>query len=293
MLPHGHVLKDRYKILSTLGRGSFSSVYLADDSNWKGNLVAIKQIRTDGFSEQEYIELNRHFIQEAAFLMTLKHPGLPRVIEFFAEEACYYLALQWIAGKNLDEVVRERGRIEETEVLEWGIQLADVLQYLHTRDPYPVLLGDLKPSNVILQYDGKVTVVDFGVARHLYPDQKKGEFTLVSPGFSAPEQYRYSIHADQRADLYSLAATLYWCLTGANMLRYRFDLPPLRRLRPDANRKLEEVLARCLQVRAELRHGSAWQLGQELKDLLGQMRRDEGQFSPGEILSALYKRKKN
>ncbi|MCA9796132.1 MAG: serine/threonine protein kinase [Candidatus Eremiobacteraeota bacterium] len=289
-LPHGYVLKGRYKILSTLGQGSFSSVYLANDSQWKGNLVALKAISTEHFSEQEYMQLNAHFLQEAAFLMTLKHEGLPRVVEFFAEGSSYYLALQWIAGKNLEEVLLERGRLEFEEVLGWGIELCAILDYLHSREPYPVLLGDLKPSNIILRYDNHVSVVDFGVARQVIPEQHR-DFSLVSPGFSPPEQYQ-SFNVGTSGDVYSLGATLYWLLTGVDLARLRFAIPPLRQHRPEASEELERVLSRCLEFEAKRRYPEIRHVDEELKRILHQVNADAGEFSAGDILSALYKTKK-
>ncbi len=289
-LPHGHGLKGRYKILSTLGEGGFSSVYLARDLEWRGNMVALKAISTEGYSEEEYLQLNAQFLQEAAFLMTLDHPGLPKVVEFFAEGLSYYLALEWIAGKNTQEVLRERGHLGLGDVIGWGLQLCDILEYLHTRQPYPVLLGDLKPSNVILRYDEKVSVIDFGVARQVTPGQRR-RISLVSPGFSSPEMYqRHSV--DTKGDIYSLGATLYWWLTGADLARYKFQLPPLRRLRPDAHPELDRILARCLEVEPLVRYRGVPDVGRELRRLQKRVERERKGPNAGTILSELYKAKK-
>ncbi|MBI3928328.1 MAG: serine/threonine protein kinase [Armatimonadetes bacterium] len=289
-LPHGQVLRSRYKVLSTLGRGSFSSVYLADDAQWKGNLVALKEIRTEGFSHEEYVQLNSHFLQEAAFLMTLKHPGLPRVIEFFAEGSRYYLALEWIAGKTLEEVVLGQDRVEEQEVVGWGLQMCSILAYLHHQKPYPVLLGDLKPSNAVLKYDGTLKLIDFGVARHILPEQRR-DFSLVSPGFSPPEQYT-QFHVDERGDIYSLGATLYWCLTTAQLERFRFDIPRMRKLRPGASEALENVLSTCLHPDPRLRYSSIIGVARDLQEIRGELERIEADNSPSDILTVLYKQKK-
>ena len=291
-LESGTTLHGRYRILSTLGRGSFASVYLARDANWKGNLVALKEISTEGFSEEEYRDLNTQFLQEAAFLMQLSHPGLPRVVEFFAEGSRYYLAMEWIPGKSLHEIVYEKGPISEDEALDWGIQLTGILGYLHGRTPYPVLLGDLKPSNVMVTYHGEVKVVDFGVARYLAPSQNPRTFAMVSPGFSPPEKYS-RFDSDLRGDLYSLGATLYWALTRASMERYRFQIPPLRRLRPEAHPALEEVLARCLEIEPARRQARVEAVREQLIRIRDQKEREEEECrrSPGDILGELYRKK--
>ncbi len=289
-LPHGFTLRGRYKILSLLGKGSFSFVYLADDAEWKGNLVAIKEIRTEQFSQEEYVSLNAHFLQEAALLSTLEHPGLPRVIDFFGERSNYYLVLEWIAGHTLEQIVSHQGVADEKEVVNWGGKICEILEYLHSRKPYPVLLGDLKPSNVVVRYDGTIKLIDFGVARYILPDQSKG-ISLVSPGFSPPEQYqRY--HVDERGDIYSLGATLYWCLTKAPLHRYSFKIPPLRELRPQVTPALDEIISCCLKVDPRLRFGSVAALRRELNTLYEQLVKDEGEFSTKDILSALYQHKR-
>lgn len=290
-LPHGHVVRDRYTILSLLGTGSFATVYLATDSQWKGNPVALKEIRTDLFTQQEYQQLNSHFLQEAAFLMTLKHEGLPRVVEFFAEGPRYYLALEWVAGKTIEETIGERSTaLGELEMLDWATQVAKVLAYLHAQRPYPVLLGDLKPQNVVVTYDGRCKVIDFGVARYITPNQER-EFSLITPGFSPPEQYS-KFNVDQRSDIYAFGATFYWCMNPGRQDKYRFDFPPLRKRRPEVSAGVEAMLSRCLMADARLRYPDVLSLIHELDRLRQVVDREQNSLSPGEILNALYRGKK-
>lgn len=291
-LESGSTLHGRYTILSTLGRGSFANVYLARDAESKGMMVALKEISTEGFTEEEYRDLNTQFLQEAAFLMQLDHPGLPKVVEFFAEGSRYYLAMEWIAGKTLHEIVSEKGPADETDVLDWGVQLSDILSYLHGRQPYPVVLGDLKPSNVMITYDGRVKVIDFGVARYLAPSQNPRTFALVSPGFSPPEKYS-KFDSDQRGDLYSLGATLYWALTRAQLEKFRFQLPPLRRLRPECSQWLERVLAQCLMVEPTKRWVRASAVKEQFQQIAEDRQKQEEREreTPANILGELYRRK--
>lgn len=291
-LESGSTLHGRYTILSTLGRGSFANVYLARDAESKGVMVALKEISTEGFTEEEYRDLNTQFLQEAAFLMQLDHAGLPKVVEFFAEGSRYYLAMEWIAGKTLHEIVSEKGPADEADVLDWGGQLSDILSYLHGREPYPVVLGDLKPSNVMITYDGRVKVIDFGVARYLAPTQNPRTFALVSPGFSPPEKYS-KFDSDQRGDLYSLGATLYWALTRAQLEKFKFQVPPLRRLRPECSQWLERVLAQCLMVEPTKRWVRASAVKEQLQKIAEDRQKQEEREreTPANILGELYRRK--
>ncbi|MBS2039984.1 serine/threonine protein kinase [bacterium] len=290
-LRNGQVVHERYQVLSFLGQGSFAQVYLTNDQKWRGNLVALKEIPTAHFSEKEYAVFNAQFLQEAAFLMRLSHPGLPRVVEFFAEKQNYYLALEWVPGHTLEQEINQRGNaVGETEVLDWGLQLAEVLRYLHSQKPYPVLLGDLKPANVVVDYQGKLRVIDFGVARYAAPQQDR-EYALVSPGFSPPEQYR-SGRLDERCDLYSLGATLWWCLNPVALERFRFEIPSIRATRSELTPALDALLQKCLQPERSHRFHSAEQVINQLRGVQQAASVRQVQTSPSEILSALYKDQK-
>lgn len=291
-LPNGAVLKERYKVLSALGKGSFAWVYLARDLQWKGNLVALKQIRTDGFTPTEYRALNASFLQEAAFLMTLHHRNLPRVVEFFAEGPCYYLALEWLPGKTLEEAVRTRDDVDEMKVIQWGCELCDVLAFLHEQRPHPIVLGDLKPSNVIVKYDDSLAVIDFGLARHAVNTNHKSKFSMVTPGFSPPEQY-HGGPAEPRGDIYALGATLFWCLTQAPMDRLGFKIPPVRQLREEISPQMEEVILTCMQPDSRKRYSDVRALWGHLHLLHEALQREQQAVKPSDILSALYRKKKD
>ena len=286
-LQPGQLLRHRFRLLSLLGRGSFSTVYLADDAQWKGNLVAVKQIRTDHLNDREYAQLNVHFLQEAAMLMTLQHRGLPRVIDFFGEGESYYLVLEWIAGHTLEAHVREHAPVSEQDVRGWAAQLLDVLVYLHSQKPYPVILGDLKPANVVVQYDGRLRVIDFGLAQQVQRD-RRADIALVSPGFSPPEQFRGD-PLEERSDIYSLGATLYWCLDPQPLERHQFQIPPVRNRRPEISPALDALLVQCLAFTPAHRPASARHIQQALNKAAAQ---SPALPSPAEILSDLYRGKK-
>lgn len=222
-------------------------------------------------------------------LMSLQHPGLPQIVEFFAQGPCYYLALEWIPGKNLEEYILEQGPAQEADVLTWGLQISAVLEYLHSRHPNPIILGDLKPANVVVPFEGSLRVIDFGVARHANLEGRN-EIALVSPGFSAPEQYKGTA-VDERGDIYSLGATLYWTLHPTALDKFRFDVPPLRAHRPELSHGLEELIARCLAPRPQERWPSMRHFREALTALLE--RNQKKQASPSEILSVLYRQKKD
>ncbi|MDO5297257.1 MAG: serine/threonine-protein kinase [bacterium] len=286
------VLRNRYVLVSNLGHGSFATVYLARDTAQRGMLVAVKAISTEGFSPEEYRDLNSSFLQEAAFLMQLNHKGLPSIVEFFAEGAFYYIVMEWVAGKTMKQAVQEEGEVPQERVIDWGIQLADIMVYLHSIKPYPVLLGDLKPSNVMITYDNEVKIIDFGVARYLSPVRNPRTFAMVSPGFAPPEKYT-RFDCDLRGDIYSFGATLYWALTQADLARMRFDIPLLRELRPEADHWLESTLAKCLRYDASGRYRTIEEVRDELVALRKEIegRKQRARKASGNLLGELYRNK--
>lgn len=212
-IPNGNLLNGRYRILELVGKGGMGAVYKCLDIKLNNNIVAVKEISIKHVEEAKIQKVTENFKNEAAILIKLRHDKLPRVLDFFIEEndKCY-IVMDFIEGKNLSQVISERGAIPFKEVLEWFYQLADVLKYLHTREP-KIIFKDLKPSNIILSDEGKIYLIDFGIARSFDQERSADTTYYVSNGFSPPEQYGTG-QCDQRADIYSLGVVLYSLLLG-------------------------------------------------------------------------------
>ena len=204
----GSVLRDRYRIARLVGKGGFGAVYRAWDLSLS-QPVALKENNDSGF------ESLRQFEREAKLLASLRHPSLPRVIDHFVlPDQGQYLVMDFIEGKSLAQLLRERGGpLDETEAGEWIGQICNAVEYLHTRTP-PVIHRDIKPDNIIITADGRAVLVDFGISK-VYEDNHettKGA-KAITPGYSPPEQYGLG-KTNARSDVYSLGATLYALLTG-------------------------------------------------------------------------------
>ena len=159
------------------------------------------------------LESQRQFEREAKLLAGLRHPNLPRVIDhFIVPDQGQYLVMDYVEGKSLAALLAERGRpLDEAEVLPWIRQVADALEYLHTRTP-PIIHRDIKPQNIIVAADGRAMLVDFGISKAYDPTLKTTRGArAVTPGYSPPEQYGLGT-TDARSDVYALGATLYTCL---------------------------------------------------------------------------------
>jgi len=208
MLKPGECLDGRYRIERMLGQGGMGRVMLATHLDL-GLPVAIKELSPQ--SSALRASATRQFLLEARMLVGLNHPALPRVYEVFEGDDGCCMVMDYIEGCTLEDFLTRRGPASEVDVLRWGLALCDVLTYLHEHDP-PIIFRDLKPSNVMLSDDGRIKLIDFGIAKELDIGTLSLAHNSASDGFASPEQYASS--TDARSDIYSLGATLYCLLTG-------------------------------------------------------------------------------
>jgi serine/threonine protein kinase len=219
---------DRYSIVDKLGGGGFGSVYKARDTQRGNGLVAIKEVCLRGLTSQECLAVTDAFQREADLLSHLRHPSLPQFYEQICSPEQWYLVMQFLEGETLEDYQNKAAnkRLLLSEVFTIGLQLCDVLEYLHTHQP-PIVFRDLKPANIIRSPEGKVSLIDFGIARFFKPGQGKDTRALGSPGYAAPEQYG-RIQTTPRADIYGLGAVLHQLLTGKDPSEAPFCFAHLR-----------------------------------------------------------------
>jgi WD40 repeat protein len=224
----GIPLKQRYHILSQIGTGGFGAVYRAEDTQLGNRLVAVKAMGQRGLNAQERARAAAAFKREALMLASLMHPNLPRIYEHFSEAGHWYLVMDFIEGQTVESYLSRtrHGYLPIEEVLDIGIQLCTVLDYLHTSRP-PIVFRDLKPSNAMVTGNGHLYLIDFGIARHFKLGQSKDTIAFGSPGYAAPEQYGRT-QTTPRSDIYSLGATLHQLLTGNDPSVTPFRFAPLQ-----------------------------------------------------------------
>lgn len=255
-LPTGSLLKQRYRLLDPVGQGGFGAVYKAEDIRLSNRLVAVKEMSQQGLPLQELQEATDAFQREGALLARLQHPSLPAIYDHFREAGRWYLVMEWIAGETLEAHLTKApgGHMPLKEAVQVGLQLCDVLEYLHTHQP-PIIFRDLKPSNVMLTPDGHLYLIDFGIARFFKPGQAKDTIAFGSSGYAAPEQYGKAQTTPQ-SDIYSLGALLHQMLSGHDPSTNQpllWDFPALpSRVSTD----LAKVVQQMLQPRPEDRPAS-------------------------------------
>ena len=168
-----------------------------------------------GLDAPRVSETTEQFKQEANLLASLNHPNLPSIYDHFTENGRSYLVMDFVEGVTLERYASQApGNIVPVlEVVNIGIQLAKVLNYLHTR-PSPIIFRDLKPLNVMVTPDSNVYLIDFGIARLFKQGQTKDTVAYVSQGYAAPEQFM-NAQTTPQSDIYSLGATLHQLLSGS------------------------------------------------------------------------------
>lgn len=225
------------------------SVYRARDLHFPNvvKLVAVKEMinmAPDPLVRQTIVQ---NFEREANLLATLNHPAIPRIYDYFTQDNRSYLVLEFIHGKDLETVIADANSfLPEDQVISWAIQLCDVLTYLHGHKPDPIIFRDMKPSNVMINHNGDVILVDFGIAK-TFQTGIKGTM-IGTEGYSPPEQYRGE--ATQLADVYSLGATLHHALTRRDPRLeppFSFGERPIRRINANVSTELEVVVNTALQ----------------------------------------------
>lgn len=259
MLEIGTLLNGTYKILSVVGRGGMSVVYLA--INERANKTwAVKEVRKDGISDFEVVK--QGLIVETEMLKQFNHPHLPSIVDVIDTEDSFIIVMDYIQGKSLEEILTKSGNApqKKEDVMEWAKQLCDVLGYLHSREK-PIIYRDMKPANVMLRPDGNVMLVDFGTAREFKSRSVADTVCLGTRGYAAPEQYGGMGQTDARTDIYCLGATLYHLLTGHSPAEPPYEIRPIGDWIPEySGSGLEEIIIKCTKQDPNERYQSCAEL---------------------------------
>ncbi|HZS48798.1 MAG TPA: protein kinase [Blastocatellia bacterium] len=269
-LEPGTLLNHRFLIVRRIGGGGMGSVYLAHDKNLADAPRAVKEMLemfADAHQREKAIE---DFRRESTLLASLEHPSIPTIYDFFVENDRYYLVMKYVNGSDLSSKMRQAsGRVDERSVTEWAIQTCDVLDYIHSLNP-PIIFRDLKPANLMLdERTSRVMLIDFGIARTVAPTQK-GVTAIGTMGYAPPELFSGKV--DPRSDLYSLGATMFHMLTGADpqdnpLLIFDFTKNPRPRdINPQITPDMERILIRSTEYKADNRFSSAREMMQVLEE---------------------------
>lgn len=274
MLAPNTLLQGRYLVMRLLGQGGMGAVYQATDRKF-GNAVALKETFYND------LQLRKAFSHEARLLNRLRHAALPVVTDYFAIGERQFLVMQYIPGKDLEQLLADRkaqgqGVFLTSQVLRWADQLLDALEYLHSQKP-PIIHRDIKPQNLKLTPRGEVILLDFGLAKGIvtYQSQVSQSIRGYTPNYASLEQIR-GTGTDARSDIYSIGATIYHLLTGempqdaltriaAILMSQPDPLKPVTSLNPEVPDPVVQVIEKAISPHPDQRYSSAAAMRQALR----------------------------
>lgn len=257
-----HRLRNRFKIIKPLGRGGFGKTYLAEDTDKLNGTCVIKQLFYQGQSSNANQKIVELFMREAEQLNRLKaNQQIPDLLAYFEEDGFLYLAQEYVEGQDLLKELQQEGPFNAVKIKAFFLDLLPVLEFIHDGG---LVHRDLKPDNIMRRHhDGRLALIDFGVARQLSMSQSNVTGTKVgSPGYFAMEQFAEG-KASASSDLYSLGATAFHLLTGQypgelwTMQGYAWVNKWQDYLSHPMELSLLAVLNKLLQIKAEDRYQSA------------------------------------
>ncbi|MFL6208170.1 MAG: protein kinase domain-containing protein [Pyrinomonadaceae bacterium] len=285
-LDPGTMIYSRYEIVRRIGGGGMGAVYLAKDRNLGDQPRAVKEMIQSQLDESQHEKAINDFRRESMLLASLEHASIPTIYDYFYDDGAnrFYLVMKYISGGDLLARLRnaQTGRLDEKTVADWGLQVADVLDYLHRRNP-PIIYRDLKPANLMIDGNsGRIMLIDFGIARWVAP-QEKGVTAVGTMGYAPPELFSGKVVP--ASDIYSLGATMFHLLTGSDpqdnpLLIFDFTKNPRpRQLAPALSNEMESILLRMVEYKPENRFRTSGELRDALAAHLERLR--TGQITYG------------
>jgi serine/threonine protein kinase len=259
-----------------LGQGGMGAVYQATDRKF-GNAVALKETFYND------LQLRKAFSHEARLLNRLRHAALPVVTDYFAIGERQFLVMQYIPGKDLEQLLGDRksqgqGLFMTSQVIRWADQLLDALEYLHSQKP-PIIHRDIKPQNLKLTPRGEVILLDFGLAKGIVTHQSQVSQSIrgYTPNYASLEQIR-GTGTDARSDIYSIGATMYHLLTGempqdaltriaAILMSQPDPLKSIAAMNPEVPGPVAQVIEKAMAAHPDQRYGSAAAMRQALRSV--------------------------
>jgi len=266
----GTLFDGRYQVVRKLGAGGMANVYLAEDQEL-GRRVAIKILNERHANDEQFVE---RFRREAKNAAALSHPNIVSIYDRGEAEGTYYIAMEYLDGRSLKELILSRGPAPLNVAIEYVRQILSALRFAHR---HGIVHRDIKPHNVLVDAEGRVKVTDFGIARAGASQMTEAGSIVGTAQYLSPEQAR-GTNVDQRSDLYSLGIVLYELLTGTlpfngdtpveiamKHLSQTPELPSV--LRPELPRELDLVVTRALAKDPDERYQSADEMDADLERL--------------------------
>ena len=267
----GRSFNNRYKLIERIGIGGMAEVYRAQDTVL-GRIVAVKTMLPQYAADPNFTQ---RFRQEAAAAANLQSPYIVNVYDWGQDEGTYYIVMEYVRGSDLKTAINERGAINQRKVAEIGAQVSQALSAAHKMD---IIHRDIKPQNIMVQPDGNVKVMDFGIARAKNTVMAQTSAVLGTAHYISPEQAQGK-DLTPASDIYSLGIVLYEAATGqlpfdgpdavsVAMKQVNEEAPLPRSINPDIDSGLESIIMRALSKSPQDRFQTANDMRQALSDYI-------------------------
>ncbi len=282
MMMKGQKINDRYQIIKSIGEGGMANVYLAYDTILDRD-VAVKVLRGDLSNDEKFV---RRFQREALSASSLSHPNIVEVYDVGEDNGQYFIVMEYIEGKNLKDLLKKRGKLTTTEVVDIMSQIADGLSVAH--DSY-IIHRDIKPQNIMILENGLVKITDFGIAMAMNATQLTQTNSVMGSVHYLPPEQASGKGSTLKSDIYSMGILMYELLVG--VLPYRGDnaveialkhlkepLPSIRDELPDLPQAVENIILKSAAKNPKNRYNDAREMYEDLKTCLDESRKDEPKY---------------
>lgn len=283
MIMKGQKINDRYQIIKTIGEGGMANVYLAYDTILDRN-VAVKVLRGDLATDEKFV---RRFQREALSASSLSHPNIVEVYDVGEDNGSYYIVMEYIEGKHLKQLLKKRGNLTLTEVVDVMLQVTDGMSAAH--DSY-IIHRDIKPQNIMILENGLIKITDFGIAMALNSTQLTQTNSVMGSVHYLPPEQASGKGATIQSDVYSMGILMYELLTGT--LPFRGDnaveialkhikepFPTVRDKVNNLPQSIENIIMRATAKNVKNRYADAKEMHDDLKTALSDSRAGEPRFT--------------
>jgi serine/threonine-protein kinase len=275
----GTKINNRYSIIRTLGEGGMANVYLAYDTILDRN-VAVKVLRGDLATDEKFV---RRFQREALSASNLYHPNIVQIYDFDSEDGQYYIVMEYVEGKTLKQLLKRRGSLTITEVIDIMSQVTDGMAHAH--DSY-IIHRDIKPQNIMILDNGMIKITDFGIAMALNSTQLTQTNSVMGSVHYLPPEQAAGKGSTIRSDIYSMGILMYELLTG--QVPYKGDnaveialkhlkepLPSIRKILPELPQSIENIILKATAKNPQNRYKDAREMHQDIITALDESRINE------------------
>lgn len=256
------ILNNRYEVIKVIHSSGMANVYMVEDSNLNKQWCLKEIIKSEaGKDEVEY----RSLIREANIMKRLNHSSIPRIVTIEEEGDSIFIIMDYVDGLSVKEWLLKKGSVDQKVAVSWIKQVCGVMIYLHNRKN-PIFYRDMKPDNIMIQSDGNIKVVDFGISEIISENNKIIKEALGTRGFAAPEQKKRGEPYDLRSDIFGIGRTLYYMLTGLNPSVIGENLASVREVNPSISVGLENIVNKCMEEDVSQRYQSVEEVLYDLQN---------------------------